>query len=101
MGGKYSSGRPEKRSNEGDGHIRDTFRWQETCWLGRHNTLQSKNGRVCPMVLLLGKVLYEHSALSFDEADKISRCTVHHFIYWAEIEDMDDRLECVCAKRVL
>jgi len=71
MGGKSSPERPERRSNEGDGHFRYIFRWQETCWLGRHNTLQSRNGRVCPMVLLLGKVFYEHSALIFEGADKI------------------------------
>lgn len=70
MGGKSSPERPERRSNEGDGNIRDTFRWKETCWLGRHNTLQSRNGRVCPMALLLGKVLYKHSVLIFDGADK-------------------------------
>lgn len=70
MGGKSSPERPERRGNEGDGHIRDTFRWKETYWLGRDNTLQSRNGRVCPMALLLGKVHYEHSALIFDGADK-------------------------------
>jgi hypothetical protein len=70
MGGGYSPRKPERRSDGGDEHIRYTFRWQDTCSLGRHNTLQNTNGRVCPMVLLLGKANYEHSALIFKGADK-------------------------------